>query len=119
MYRFRAAAARILDDMRKQSLLLILGIAAEILCASTVAAGDGGNRQSRDKGAWHCAVVDGGEPPPTRQRSPLRATPIQPASTGRAGYDPADRAAWSLQLGAVRPPHAHRTYFGPSAGIPV
>jgi serine-aspartate repeat-containing protein C/D/E len=120
MYRFRAAAARIVEDMRKQSLLLILGITAEILCASTVAAGDGGNRQGRDNGAWHCAVVDGGGPPPSRQRSPFRATEARPASTtGGAAYDPADRAVWSLQLGAVRPPHAHRTYFGPSAGIPV
>jgi hypothetical protein len=124
MYRVCALTARIADDMRKQSLLMILGITAEILCASTVAAGDGGNRQAREKGAWYCAVIDGGEPPPTRQRSPLRATPIQPASSqsaknGRATYDPADRASWSLQMGAVRPPHAHRTYFGPAAGMPV
>lgn len=122
MHRLSAHAARITADMRNQSVFMILGIAAELLCAASAAADDGNGKQGRDTGAWHVAVVDGGEPPRGAGRMPVVTADVRPASVSPVMTDElhvSNRAAWSLQLGAVRPPHVHRAYFGPSGGIPI
>ena len=121
MSRFSAQAARIAVDMRNQSLFMIFGLTAEILCAASAAANDSEQR-NRDRSAWHLSIVSGGEPPPRSSLRPPIADPhVRPASTEAAPPPEVDLEAgsWSLQLGMVPPPQAHRTQFGPADGIPV
>lgn len=119
MNRISAQVARIADDMRKQSLFLIFGLTAEILCAASAAANDPNRNAPRN--AWHLTVVAGGEPPRIPRRAPIADPNVQQASVNSETARPIDLAAgsWSLQLGMVRPPHAHQMTFGPAEGIPV
>lgn len=121
MSRFGAHAARIAVDMRNQSLFMIFGLTAEILCAASAAANDTEQRH-RAESAWHLSIISGGEPPPrSSRRPPVADAYVRPAST-EAAAPPAvdlDAGTWSLQLGMVPPPQTHRTTFGPAAGTPV
>jgi hypothetical protein len=124
MSRFEAHSARTLPVMRIASLVTVVSTSTALLCAEVATADERANLP--DRGSWRRQIVDGGR---------HRTLPSQPLGVGgapafgvvQASYntagrpldDAADRAAWSLQLGRVRPPHAHRTYFGSNRGIPV
>lgn len=67
-------------------------------------------------GSWRLVVLDGG-----RLRDVVRREAIAaPVSLTRSDADVRNAAAWSLQLGIVRPlTHSHQLTFGPADGVPV
>lgn len=67
-------------------------------------------------GAWRLVVLDGGRV----REFDRHNSAVQPASLTHAVGAERGRAAWSLQLGIVRPSaHLHPTSFGPAGGVPV
>ncbi len=125
-------SARTVPVMRIPAVLLLLAVLTEMLCADgeTHAAESGIIDENNGK-VWQLRVVNGGA---VRRGSAANDVAIAPTSLARdaessnnavpsinaANFDdPRTRAAWSLQLGRVAPPHAHRMYFGTTAGLPV
>lgn len=121
MLRFRAHSARTAPIMRIGPVLPLVAISAGILCAEVAAAGE--PQASLDRGSWRRLVVDGGRARGLEAGRPRSTavvpTAFSPSPSVRPFDHESDRAAWSLQLGRVAPPHAHRTYFGSNRGIPI
>ncbi len=102
-------------QLRRLTVLSGLALAAEMLCAAGAAADE---FASGEISAWHLTVLDGDLV--ERSKSRTSASPLRPVSIESAQQVAgAARAAWSLQLGMVRPPHAYRTAFGPVDGTPL
>lgn len=102
-------------ELRRLTVLSGLALAAEMLCAAGAAAEE---FSSGETSAWHLTVLDGDLVERSKSRS--SAATLRPVSiVSEQQVTGAARAAWSLQLGMVRPPHAYRTSFGPVAGVPL
>lgn len=111
-------SARKVPQMRFKSSLLCLTIFAETVCADVGSFATrvfGAEPAAVDESAWKLRVVNGGTARATADLITRTSTGAETSSFD----DPASRAAWSLQLGRVAPPHAHRMYFGTTAGLPV
>jgi len=98
--------------MRVATALSICAIALPAISADTVQPAS----NAVAAGSWHLVILDGG-----RLRDVFRHDTIAaPVSLARSDDDQRNAAAWSLQLGIVRPSaHLHNVSFGPAKGIPV
>lgn len=105
-------SARKVPKMRFKASLLCLTIITPAVCADVAAAAEPGTVEAS---AWQLRVINGGA---VRQAADLISKTSVGAETPSFD-DPRSRAAWSLQLGRVAPPHAHRMFFGTTAGLPV
>jgi len=106
MFRFRGFSARIGQSMRIPSLVLLFAIAPAVVSA--------------DDAVWRLAVINGGtlRGAAVEDAGRLSVVPVS-SRLGEIFAAPHTRAAWSLQLGMVRPPHVHRTSFGMAGGLPI
>jgi hypothetical protein len=94
--------------MRVVAVLTICLMSSAAYCADAPLA--------TEQGSWRLVVLDGGRIRDVARRE----TPAAPVSFTRSHNDVRSTAAWSLQLGSVRPStHLHSVAFGPSGGVPV